>query len=473
MSFSPLQRRLRTVSRIALYGSLALLATLAAFLVYLAAEPLVEEQRQDWLQVDYASLDSVRLLQDYVRIDTSQATGSSLAGARFLAGILNRAGIPYHLERIGQKSANLWAILEGKSREAVVLHHHIDTDPVPHPELWPHPPFAAKIDLPWLYGRGSFDMKSIGIAQLLAFIDLAKSGRTPERSVILLATTGEETGSALGTRWILREHPELVDRFGVVLTEGGVVEGRGEDDFKYWGTEFAQKRYLTLVACDPSKDRLVKLKADLGVYGAEEQHLKLVDEIKEFLPLYAPSRDREELREAYAHPERIARNRPLFETLPSYVQSMFRDELHPQQIRRVEGGGWELPVTIHLLPGVHLDDVRDELIPKWLFYGVKTTIYPSEAAHHGSPLDHWAMAAIRELVRQTHPEVPSGPVFLSWTATDSRFFRAHGIPSYGFSPFLILTTDALRVGRRGERIALPAYVDGVALYDRLLHRLAD
>lgn len=264
-----------------------------------------------------------------------------------------------------------------------------------------------------------------------------------------------------------------MDRFGVVLTEGGVVEGRGEDDFKYWGTEFAQKRYLTLVACDPSKDRLVKLKADLGVYGAEEQHLKLVDEIKEFLPLYAPSRDREELREAYAHPERIARNRPLFETLPSYVQSMFRDELHPQQIRRVEGGGWELPVTIHLLPGVHLDDVRDELIPKWLFYGVKTTIYPSEAAHHGSPLDHWAMAAIRELVRQTHPEVPSGPVFLSWTATDSRFFRAHGIPSYGFSPFLILTTDALRVGRRGERIALPAYVDGVALYDRLLHRLAD
>ncbi len=473
MSFSPLQRRLRKVSRIALYGTLALLVALGAFLVYLAADPLVRERRVSWSGVDYASMESVRLLQDYVRIDTSAPTGSSLAGARFLAGVLDRAGIPYHLERIGETSANLWAVLEGKNREAVVLHNHIDTDPAPHPKSWPYPPFDARIVLPWMYGRGSFDMKSIGIAQLLAFIDLAKSGKTPTKSVIFLATTGEETGSALGTRWILRQHPELADRFGVVLTEGGVVEGRAGDDLKYWGTEFAQKRFLTLVACDPSRERLEHLKDDVGAYGAEEPDLNLVDEVRQFLPVYARSRDRADLREVYAHPERIVRDRPLFETLPSYVQAMFRDELHPQEVRRVEGGEWELPVGIHLLPGVELDDVRDELIPDWLFYGVRTTIYPSAAAHHGSPIDHRVMGAIRQLVRQTHPEVPVGPVFLSWVATDSRFFRAHGIPSYGFSPFLILTSDAVRVAGVGERIALPAYVDGVALYDRLLHRLAD
>jgi acetylornithine deacetylase/succinyl-diaminopimelate desuccinylase-like protein len=62
-------------------------------------------------------------------------------------------------------------------------------------------------------------------------------------------------------------------------------------------------------------------------------------------------------------------------------------------------------------------------------------------------------------------------MFLPWTATDSRFFRAHGIPSYGFTPFQVLTSDALRVGGAGERIALPAYVEGVAIYRELLRRL--
>ncbi len=472
MAFSPLQRRLRRVSRIALYGSFALLVALSALLVLLTAEPLVQEPRVTWGGVDYASLEAVRLLGDYVRIDTSAATGSTLAGARFLAGVLERAGIPYHLERIGEKDANLWAVLDGRSREAVVLHHHMDTDPIAHPEAWPYPPFSAHIALPWMYGRGTFDMKSIGIAQLLAFLDLAKSGRTPARSVILLATSGEETGSELGTRWILHQHPELADRFGVVLTEGGVVEGRSGEDLKYWGTEFAQKRFVTLLACDPSRERLEALREDVRHNETPEPHLRLVDEVRQFLPRYAPSRDHEAYREAFAHPERILRDRVLFESLPQYVRSMFRDELHPLQVRHAEGGGWELPVTIHLLPGVELDDVRDELLPEWLFYGVRTTIEPDASAHHGSPLDSRVMRAVQDLVAQAHPEVPAGPVFLSWVATDSRFFRAYGIPSYGFSPFLILTSDALRVSGAGERIALPDYVDGVALYKRLVRRLA-
>ncbi len=386
--------------------------------------------------------------------------------------MLSAAGIPYHLERIGEKDANLWAVLEGRSPEAVVLHHHIDVDSVEHPEGWPFPPYGAHLALPWMYGRGTFDMKSIGIAQLLAFLDLARSGRTPARSVVLLATAGEETGSELGTRWILRDHPDLAHRFGVVLTEGGVVEGRSDDDFKYWGIEFAQKRFLTLVACDPSRERLEQLREDVRRNEALEPHLRLVDEVREFLPRYASSRDRRDYREAFSHPERIVRDRALFQSLPRYVQSMFRDELHPLQVRPVEGGGWELPVTLHLLPGVDLDEVRDELLPEWLFYGVRTRIEADVPVHHGSPLDDGALEALLDLVGQVHPEVPAGPLFLSWVATDSRFFRAHGIPSYGFSPFLILTSDALGLHATGERIAVPDFVAGVALYTRSLRRLA-
>lgn len=467
-----LNRRLRAASRIALYGSLALVGILATFLLYVASAPLTESKSEDWADVDFESLESVRLLRDYIRIDTSEATGDVAAGARFLGRQLETAGIPFTLEVLGTGDANLWAVLEGESPEAVVLHHHIDVEDIDDPELWVRPPFAAEMDLPWLYGRGAYDMKSVGVAQLLAFIELAKSGARLEKSVILLATSGEERGSDLGTRWILHQHPELVARFGVVLTEGGVVEGRGGGDLKYWGTEFAQKRYIPVVACDPSKERLEALHQDLLTNGAPESILRVTREVRAFLPHYGPTRDRELFRRLLADPERIVRDRPAFEKLPSYVQAMFRNELHPLGVRQTADGGWELPMLLHLLPGVSLEEVRDTMLPEWLFFGVETTVYPELSAAHGSPIDHPALQAIEESVAESYPGAPLGPMFLPWTATDSRFFRAQGIASYGFSPFLVLTTDALRVDRPGERIALPAFVEGVAIYARLLRRLA-
>lgn len=472
MSVERLESRLRTVSRIALYGSLALTFVWAGLLIHLASAPLLRDERLDWHVTDYAGLEEVQLLQEYVRIDTSLATGSSLEGARFLARQLDAAGVPYTLERVGDSDANLWAVVEGERPGAVVLHHHIDVEDVHDDEEWQYPPFSATIDLPWLYGRGTFDMKSVGIAQLLAVIDLVRSGVRPERSVIFLATTGEETGSHLGTRWVLREHPELVERFEVVLTEGGVLEGRDPEDVKYWGTEYLQKHHWNLVACSPHRESLEQLRQDVVTYGSElDSRLRLVDELRPFFRAYAPSRDREDFRRALADPEAIVRDRSLYESLPGYVQAMFRNEVHAFEVRAAKGGGWELPVKIHLLPGVRLDEVRDDLLPEWLFHGFDTVLEREPAAAHGSPVDHPAVQAIETVLRRHHPGARVGPIFLPWTATDSRFFRAHGIPSYGFSPFQILTIDVLRVGSVTERIPLPGFVDGVAAYRDVLQEL--
>jgi len=471
MISDPLERSRRAVSRIALYGSLALVALLGSLLLYLASEPLVEEQRLTWGDTDFAALEEVQLLREYVQIDTSEATGDVAAGVRFLAAELRSAGIEPHVEVLASGDANLWAIVEGEEPGAVVLHHHVDVKDVPDPGRWKHPPFAAEIDGPWLYGRGTFDMKSIAIAQLLAVRDLVRSGVKPKKSVVLLATSGEETGSELGTRWILREHPDLVDRFDLVLTEGGVVEGRDRGDLKYWGTEVAQKRYFQLTVCNSRRQPLDELDRYFHGTRTPTDRLYLVDEIRDFLPGYAATRDAARLRDLLSDPEALLRDRPAFETLPGYVQAMFRNEIHSLGVREVPGGGWELDLRVHLLPGIDLDDVRDELLPAWLFWGLETHFYAEPAADHGSPPDHPAMKLIKDLVSERHPDVPVGPVFLAWTATDARFFRQRGIPSYGFSPFLVFTTDALRVDGTSERISLPEYVAGVALYRDLLRRL--
>ena len=303
MSRSNLEGRLRLLSRIALYTSLTLTVALGALLVYMTRDPLRPEIVVTWGDIDYASLEEVQLLQDYVRIDTSRKTGNVLDGARFLAGLLESEGVPVHMERVGDRDVNLWGIVEGREPGAIVLHSHIDVNDIDQPKKWLFPPFDAHVRPPWLYGRGTYDMKSVAIAQFLALRDLVRSGVRPRKSIIFLATSSEETGSAFGTQWILQTHPDLVKRFDLVLSEGGVVEARGIENLKYYGIEFEQKRYWTLAACSDSRERLEHLQQDLKRYGSElDSDLQLPEEIKRYLELYAPTRDAARLREAFSDP---------------------------------------------------------------------------------------------------------------------------------------------------------------------------
>lgn len=467
-----LERRRRLAARVALYGSLVLVSlALAAGMTWLLAFLSSGRQPgQEWAKVDYANLPEVKLLQQYVRIDTSERTGNEISGARFLAARLAEAGIPSDIEVLGNKHANLYAWLQGADRQPLVLHNHIDVESV-DPKEWFSPPFAAKIEVPWMYGRGTFDMKSVAIAQLVAMINLKKSGQPLKRSVLFLATSSEEHGSRLGVRWILRQHPELVRSFWAVLTEGGAVEARARDEIKYWGTEAGQKRFVEVTVCGGDRARIDALRDLLKERGFTETDLHITPEVRAYLATYGPTRDRPAYVEAMKHPEEALADVKKFRELPDYVKSLFRNEAVPFAVEPAPGGGWQMRIMLHLLPGVETAAVRDELLPPWMLHGLAVTVDESPAARHGSPLDHPVFLAAVASVKERYPKAPAGPWFLPWSATDSRFFRAAGIPSYGFSPFLIMSTDTLQVDRANERFALPAFADGVSLYGDLVRRL--
>jgi acetylornithine deacetylase/succinyl-diaminopimelate desuccinylase-like protein len=473
MPRSWMDRRRRQAARIALYTSLVLSAGAALGFRELLDRPIRILENERWVGRDYRSMPEVQLLRQYVQIDTSEA-GSEVPGARFLAAQLAAAGIPAHVEVLGERSANIYALLEGKDPRPLVLHHHIDVQTV-NPEEWRHPPFAAHLEPPWIYGRGVFDMKSVAIAQLLAMIDLKKSGKPLARSVLFLGTSGEERGSHLGVLWILRQHPELVRSFWAVLTEGGVLEARAFDDFKFWGVEFAQKRFFDLILCSGDREQLEGIRSVLNEIGHTETDLRLVDEARILFDVYAPTRDDAELRRLLSAPETVLGDIAAFRRLPTYIRSMYRNEAVPFPVEEAPGGGYRMLVKLHLLPGQELEPVLDELVPPWLIHGVPATLDAANAAPvalHGSPADHPALRTIVETLGETHPDVPIGPYLLPWTATDARFFRAAGVPSYGFSPFLIMSTDTLQVDGANERMALPGYVEGVALYRQVVRRLA-
>ncbi|MFQ5348992.1 MAG: M20/M25/M40 family metallo-hydrolase, partial [Thermoanaerobaculia bacterium] len=409
--------------------------------------------------------------QQYVRVDTSPVTGSELAGARFLAERLEAAGVEAHIERLGERGANLWAILEGRRREALVLHNHIDVFPAEDAEEWKHPPFSGVIDPPHLWGRGVFDMKSVTVAQLQALLALKASGRQPERSVIFLATGSEEVGSELGTRWVLARHPELVSRFWAVLTEGGIVEPVTREKIKYWGIEFAHKRTAEGWVCSSRREPLETL-FDYLKENRQSDGAYLTPEVATFAASYAQSRQHRGHRRRLSDMAATVDHLYQVDRLPPYLEATVRNEVVALPVEEDPEGGHRMRLILRLLPGVDLDSVLPGLLPDWATHGLAVTILPAAGTAHGSPLDHPAYTGLVEAIEEAYPAATVGPYFLPWNATDSRFFRQAGIPSYGFSPFPIFATDTFRVDATNERIGLPGFVDGVAVYVGVVERLA-
>ncbi len=474
-----LARAVRRSARVALWTSLAGTA-IAAFFLFRYARPLpvagmarIEREQNLWSGVDFADRPEVELLQQLVRIDTSEPDPDEVRAAEFIAARLGAAGVVAHIERVGGRRANVWAFVEGDDPKAVVLHGHLDVEPLLEQGAWRHPPLSAAIDGPWIYGRGMYDMKSLTAAELLAVLDVARSGRRPRRSLLFLATSSEEAGSDVGTRWILAQHPELVARMGLVLDEGGVVEAVNPTQVKYWGIEFAQKRFAQLAFCSSFELDLEKLR-DLLVATGKAPPIPDVDpRVRAFLAAYGPTRDLGLYRELLADPDRLPRESDRFAKLSPFLQSLFRNEVVPFRLDPAEGGGWRLMVSVHLLPDSDLEPVLSDRLPAWKTLGVVSTPPDERGARTGSPIDSADFRTLEATIRAAEPGVVVGPYFLPWTATDSRYFRQLGIPAYGVSPFAVMASETTGIAKPNERMQLPAYVRGVELYRRIVHALVD
>ena len=420
-----------------------------------------------WREVDYSGYESVQIFREYLQFDTSYPDGNEIPAAEFLARHLEAEGIPVHVERLGKRNANMWAILEGEEEQALVLHNHIDVDVVQRPEKWRHPPFSGALDPPFIYGRGAFDMKSVAIAQLMSVLELKRSSKALGRSLVFLATGDEERFSELGTRRLIREHPELLARFYAVLTEGGAVEAIDLTEVKYWGTEFGQKRFIDIWVCDHNRERLEALRAQLRTMEVPPR--APTGAIARFLQIYSESRHNPSIEEPIRQPETML-ERSRYADLPPYLKAMTRNEIVAFPVEPDPEGGYSMRLILHLLPDESLESGMAQLLPD----GLETFDYVMDEPHPPvapSPMDHPVFSTIHEFMSETLPDAPHGPLFLPWVATDARFFRAVGIPSYGYSPFWILSSDTLKMKGRNERMPAPAFVAGVERYQKLVERL--
>src|SRR5689334_20559824 len=113
-------------------------------------------------------------LVNYLRIDTSNPPGNESAGARFLQQLLTKEGIDARLVGDDPARQSVYARLaSGSNEKALLLLHHIDVVPA-DAARWTKPPFGGVVASGYIWGRGALDIKSLGIAELMAFINLKR-----------------------------------------------------------------------------------------------------------------------------------------------------------------------------------------------------------------------------------------------------------------------------------------------------------
>src|SRR5579864_2643956 len=203
-----------------------------------AAEP-------DWNQIGQTALD---LLQQYVHIQSIDPPANTAEAAEFVKGVLAQGGIEAQLYTSGPGGqTNLVARVAGRdrSKKPLLLLNHLDVVPVDR-AAWKFDPFAAVIQNGEVWGRGTMDMKGIGIEQMMALVTLKKSGIVPPRDIVMLSTADEENNGTYGIRWMIDHHfPEIDAEY--VLDEGGFgTRDILAKDKLVFGIEVGEKQTLWL-----------------------------------------------------------------------------------------------------------------------------------------------------------------------------------------------------------------------------------
>ncbi|HEU4521175.1 MAG TPA: M20/M25/M40 family metallo-hydrolase [Thermoanaerobaculia bacterium] len=416
----------------------------------------------------------------YVQIDTSNPPGNETAGAQFLQQLLVKEGIDAKLVGSDPARQSVYARLSsGTNEKALVLLHHIDVVPA-NPSEWARPPFSGARDAGYIWGRGALDVKSLGIAQLMALVDLKRRKAPLTRDIIYLGVADEELGGLKGAGELVEKHPELFENVGFVINEGGYNE-TVVDKITFWGIEIQQKipLFLRMTAkgmpghsASPPDDggTVARLARAMNAVMSIPTPYRLNADVQRYFHLAGRHRNdpRGALIAKIAEPLDIAQIERVL--TPGY-KSLLRTTI---TLTRVSGG-----FAVNAIPATASADVDIRLLPdddpQRMIARVKT-----EVGEHAdvevllesqpvaaSPVDTELYAVLAKAMKADEPGSAVEPIVGAGTS-DSRFFRARGIVAYGIAPFKVNYYDADNVHGADERIRARFFAEGVQLVRRIV-----
>jgi acetylornithine deacetylase/succinyl-diaminopimelate desuccinylase-like protein len=407
------------------------------------------------------------LLRHYVSIDTSNPPGNELPAAQWLAQILEANGVHAEIIESAPRRASVYARIKGKRpNEGLLLLHHIDVVPA-NPAEWAQPPFAANIVLNQIYGRGTLDMKGIGICELRAFLDVANAGRQPERDLVFLGVADEESGSALGMKWITEHRPDVLAGIRYALNEGGITEMQMER-VTYFGIEIGTKQTVTLLLRAASRPQLQQARIALEPWFYQRSPQRITPEVESWMRDLAPQRI-----DFRAQLEDIDRTVAAgdFWRLPTGYREMTQDTVWADAIVPRDGA-WEMRTHLLNLPDTNPDEriawLRDKVAPFGAGIGeIVRKEGPAPLTSDRTPM----FALLADEAKRAYG-APVGTEILNRWFNDSRFLRKRGIAAYGLDPFPVDYFQSETIHQPNERIRVDYFQQGVEFLRRVVAKYA-
>ena len=427
-------------------------------------------------------------LESFVKADSTNPPGNEARIVKLVAARLKKEGIPYTVQDFAPGRQNIIARLKGSSAEKpVLLLAHIDVVGTAN-QAWTTDPHTVVEKDGYLYGRGVMDDLASVALNLETFIALKRNGTKLRRDVILAFTGDEESGGA-GARYLL-EHDPSMKELGLVLNEGGgLVRDVPGGKPRFASLEVAQKTYQDYVLTTtgitghsslPQKDNAINRLADaLARIAKAEPEARLMPATRAFFKERARFEDGEmqkAMNAVAAAKDKLPREA---------VQVLERNLLFSALLRTtcvatmVEGGtkANALPpkasanVNCRILPDETIEQTEARLKTIIGDPRVEVTRAPEFGTNIPSSLEGEFPTALKELLAENHPGVPIIPAVMTG-ATDSRFFRQHGIPAYGFVPMVIVEGDEARCHGIDERIEVESIRPALDLNMKMLLKLA-
>ena len=387
------------------------------------------------------------LLQELIRVNTTNPPGNETAAAELLREYLEESGAQVELYARVPERANLVARIPGRGDGPTLLFlSHTDVVLADAAE-WSADPFGGELRDGAVWGRGALDMKGQVAASAVALASLAREGFEPAGDLIFAATADEEVGDGFGAQWLCETHPEAV-RCDFLINEGS-----GER------LELGGKPFYTCSVAEkmsaPFRLRVRGRSGHASMPGIADnalvKALPLITALGKYVPEQHLTPEVEALLEAVtgerpASPEQaLEQAREIGEFFAEMVEPLLSLTLAPTMIsasqkRNVIPAICDVIVDSRLLP---------ETTPAEQHAVVRSVLgdgdYELESleAHGGtrSPIQTPLWDAIAGWISEVEPEARPAPICVAGF-TDSHWFReAFGTVAYGFFPLRVMDAE--------------------------------
>jgi acetylornithine deacetylase/succinyl-diaminopimelate desuccinylase-like protein len=416
-----------------------------------------------------------QLLQELIRVDTTNPPGNETAAAEVLRSYLEASGVECELFARVPERANLVARIRGTGDgPSLAMLSHTDVV-LADPSEWEREPFGGELVDGHVWGRGALDMKGEVAASAVAMAGLAREGWRGSGDLIFVAAADEEVGDGFGLQWLVEAHPDAVRTdFSVNEGAGDRVELGGKVLYLCSTAEKMSSPFVLRVrgrsghASMPSiaDNALVKaapLISRLGEFSVEPQ---LIPEVAGFLDAL--------LGDVPPPPDALGAARsvaPLAGELiePLLGMTVSPTKAHASDKRNVIPALCEITVDIRLLPG-QTPAEAEAILRGWLGPGdyelENTEAQGGTRSAIGGPL--WD--AVQSFVAEEEPAAAAAPICVAGF-TDSHWMReAFGTVAYGFFPSRTMDSEtaARLIHSANERVP----VDDLELGARFMRHAA-